>query len=178
MVFDSSFNLSSFINSKNRNSNIQLFRIRRIRKSWTFLTNKTIVNNPVLLVINYCIIYILLSGLPVYKIKLHESILRLSVRVVFDICWMDIQHCEKNKAKNNASIFILQSTTTHLTSFLDVLIQQNHTCHTRGIKSTSQYNINQLCNLPDNLPTPVHLNVIRYNHRFVLIVISGRLKEN
>ena len=80
VIFDSSFNMSSFINSKIRKSNFQLFRIREIRKSLTFLARKTLVTSLVLSVIDY--FSILQSGLPAYKIKPRESILRSGVRVV------------------------------------------------------------------------------------------------
>ena len=65
---------STFINSKFRKSNAQLFRIRWIRKFLIFLAHKILVTNLVPSVFNYC--SILLSDLPAYKIKPLESILR------------------------------------------------------------------------------------------------------
>ena len=70
VIFDSSFNMSSFKNNKIRKSNYQLFRICGIRKSLTFkriLTLKNLVTNIVLSIIDYC--DILLSGFLAYKIK-------------------------------------------------------------------------------------------------------------
>ena len=95
-IFDSSFNISSFINSKIRTSNFHLFRIRGISKS-TLFARKTLVTSLVLSVINYC--SILLSGLPAYKIKPLEPILRSAVRVAHNI-----PYCEKN---NDISITLL-----------------------------------------------------------------------
>ena len=74
---------------KIRKSNFQLFHISRYLKSLTFLARKTLVTSLVLSVIDYC--SILLSGLPAYKIRPLEFILRLAVRVVYNI-----PHCEKN----------------------------------------------------------------------------------
>ena len=95
--FKSSFIMSSFINNKIRKSNFQLFRICGISKSLTLFERKTLVTSFVLSVIDYC--SILLSGLPTYKIKPLETILRSAVSVVYTI-----PHCEKN---NDISITLL-----------------------------------------------------------------------
>ena len=83
VIFESSFNITSFINSKILKSNFQLFHSREIWKSLAFLARKTIVISLVLSVIDCC--NILLSGLPVYKIKPLESILRSAIIVVYYI---------------------------------------------------------------------------------------------
>ena len=99
VILDSSFNMSSFINSKIRKSNYQLFRIRGISKSLTLFASKTLVTSHVLSVIGYC--SILLSGLPACKIKPLESILISAVRVVYNN-----PNCEKN---NDISITLLMA---------------------------------------------------------------------
>ena len=152
--------MSSFINSKIRKSIFQLFRIREIRKSLTFLVRRTFATSLVLSVIDYC--NILLSCYPAYKIKPLETILRSFFRVVYNI-----SHCEKNndisitllmtklnwmsvanRIKYKSCIYIHSAIRHDSHSYLSEcveLIKQSRSlrqCHTWRIKSASQSNVN------------------------------------
>ena len=83
VIFDNKFNLDSFINSKIKKANYQLYRIRQIRSSLTFHTCKILVSSLVLSIIDYCCV--ILINIPASHIANLERCIRSAVRVVYNL---------------------------------------------------------------------------------------------
>ena len=80
---DYTFDMTSFISSKLKSANSQLFRIRKSRNSLTFSSCKTLVSSLVLSIIDYC--NILLINLPTSVIHKLIALQKYAVRVIFNI---------------------------------------------------------------------------------------------
>ena len=83
VLFDSNFNLNSFIDKKIISNRFQLYRIRKIRRCINFKTCRILISSLVLSVVNHC--EELLVGIPAKYTNPIDCLIRQCIRVVYNL---------------------------------------------------------------------------------------------
>ena len=90
VIFNTNHDMLSFISIKIRNANFHLYRIRKIRKSITFKTYKSIVTSLVLFTLDYC--NILLINLTAKDLEPLVKLQKRAVRIIYNLPYRSINN--------------------------------------------------------------------------------------